>query len=466
MQKTILVADDETPLREALADVLRENGYKVATAPDGPQALQRLAESAIDVALVDIRMPHMNGMEVLARAQEMSPNTQVVIITAFGTVESAVEAIKLGASDYITKPFVFDDILAKIQRLLQMQRLVDENRFLLTELEDRYGFPGIVGRSQAIRDVLAVVQKLAQTRTSALITGKSGTGKELIARAIHYGGITKEGRFVAVNCAALPETLVESELFGHKRGAFSGAHRDKPGQFQVADGGTIFLDEISAMPLAVQPKLLRAIEEKRILPVGGTEPIDVDARILCATNSDMKREVEERRFRDDLYYRLNVVEIHIPPLAERRDDIPLLINHFVQKYNRQLNKNCPGVTDRAMCVMTAYAWPGNIRELANVIERGIIFSDGQPIDLPELSIAGARPPVPAAGQNDLKSAVCAFEGECIRQALQSNNYDKVAAAQQLNIGLSSLYRKMDELGISTRPEREQAASAPEQQSTP
>jgi len=448
MKRTILVADDEGPLREALADVLRESRFKVVTAADGLQAVQQLAEFNVDVALLDVRMPAMDGMEVLAKAREVSPTTQVVIVTAFGTVENAVEAMKLGASDYVTKPFVFEDILIKIQRLLNLRRLSDENRILLTELEDRYGSEGIVGTSQALHGVMGIVQRLAQTRTSALITGESGTGKELIARAIHYGGITKEGRFVAVNCAAMPETLVESELFGYERGAFSGAERDKPGRFQLADGGTVFLDEIATMPLGIQPKLLRAIEEKRILAIGGTEQVEVNTRILCATNRDLKQEMEHGRFRDDLYYRLNVVEVHIPPLRHRREDIPPLVEHFVQNYSRELSKSCPGVTEQAMRAMMAYSWPGNVRELENVIERGVIFADGRPIDVDDLPFVAEKRPVHLTGRSDLKSAVRAFERESILQALRRHNFDKTKAARELNIGLSSLYRKMDELGVA------------------
>ena len=451
MQNTILVADDETPLREALADVLDENGYRVLTAENGREALEVMSRQSVDVALLDIRMPEMTGMQVLERAQEVCPETQIIMVTAFGTVENAVEAVKLGASDYITKPVVFDDLFIKVQRLIDLRRLTDENRFLHTELEERYSFEGIVGRSQALQEVLEMVKRLAGTRTSALITGESGTGKELVARAIHYSGITREGRFVPVNCAALPETLVESELFGHKKGAFSGAHQDKPGQFQLADGGTIFLDEIATMPVAIQPKLLRALEEKRIQPVGSTELVPTDIRILCATNRDLKEEVEEGRFRDDLYYRLNVVEVNIPPLRERREDIKPLVDHFIREYNRELNKSCPGVTGEAMRAMMSYSWPGNVRELKNVVEGALIFSDHRPITAEDLPFAsGGNTPGSAAGDGRrLKEAVKAFEREHIAQMLSRHDWDKNATAEALDIGLSSLYRKIQELDIET-----------------
>ena len=452
MAKKILIADDEKTIRETLSEFFTDGGYEVITAEDGLRAVEELTNSDIDVAMVDIRMPGLDGLEVLAKAQKIAPDTQVIIITAFGTVENAVEAIKLGASDYVTKPVVFDDILIKIERLLDMRQLADENRFLLTELEDRYRFEGVVGTSQALREVLELARKLAQTNTSALITGETGTGKELVARAIHYNGITEHGRFVAINCAALPETLVESELFGHKRGAFTNATHDKVGLFKMAEKGTIFLDEISATPLTIQAKLLRAIEEKRILPVGETEPVEVNARILCATNHDLGQEVKAGRFREDLYYRLNVVEIHLPTLRERCQDIPQLVDYFVAKYSRELNKPCPHVSERALQAMMAYSWPGNIRELENVIERAVLFADDSPIEPQDLAFVSKSAPSVSAPRDDLKSAIRAYEKQHILQVLRQHDFDKNAAAQAMNIGLSSLYRKIDELGISRAEE--------------
>jgi two-component system response regulator PilR (NtrC family) len=461
MQKGILIADDESTMRETLAELFRDQGFKVFTAADGLQAVQHLTDADIDIAVVDIRMPALDGLQVLAKARQVSPETRIIMITAFGTVEDAVDAIRHGASDYVTKPLVFDDMLIKVKRLLDMRRLAAENKFLLSELEDNYGVHSIVGTSAALSKVLAVVQKLVQTRTTALIVGESGTGKELIARAIHYNGITKEGRFVAINCAALPETLVESELFGHKRGAFTGAARDKPGLFEVADGGTIFLDEVSGMSLVIQAKLLRAIEEKRVLPVGSSESVPANARILCATNRDLRQEVEAGRFREDLYYRLNVVEITLPPLRERAEDIPLLVDHFVQIYCRELNKYCPGVSPAAMSALRAYAWPGNVRELENVIERAIIFADERPLEPRDLAFVTESPLVPD-NPDDLRSAVRAYERQHILHVLRACNFDKNEAAKALDIGLSSLYRKMDELGIGkpTDGSGEQRAADP------
>lgn len=459
MQKKLLVADDEYTIRTTLASVLSEAGYDVVTAADGREAVEALAASNIDVALVDIRMPQLDGMSVLARAAEISPKTQIIIVTAFGTVENAVQALTLGASDYVMKPFVFDDLLIKIKRLLELQSLADEKKFLLNELERHYSFDGIVGASQALRDVLAMVRKLTQTRSSALISGESGTGKELVARAIHYNGVTENGRFVAINCGAVPEAIAESELFGHKRGAFTGATRDKVGLIQMADGGTAFLDEICSMPLSIQAKLLRAIEEKKILPVGSTEHVDVNARFLCATNRNLAEEVKAGRFREDLYYRLNVVEVHIPPLRERREDIPALTSHFIDKYTRELSKACSGMTGEAMHATMAYSWPGNVRELSNVIERAIIFTDGGPIGVEDLAFAGAANDDVGTWQGDLKSAMRAFEKQYILQALENNELDKRLTAGYLGVGLSSLYRKMDQLGISNGHGRYEPAGA-------
>ncbi|MHC4480986.1 MAG: sigma-54-dependent transcriptional regulator [Planctomycetota bacterium] len=456
MRTRVLVADDETPIRKALANVLEEQGFAVTTTADGREAIEQIRQNSFEIALVDIRMPEVDGMEVLARAREESPETQIVIITAFGSVEAAVEAMKMGASDYVTKPFVFDDILMRIERLLDLRRLTDENTMLRGELEERYSFDGIVGSSEALQEVLRLVGKLARTRTSALITGESGTGKELIARAIHHNGVTSEGRFVAVNCAALPETLVESELFGYKKGAFTGPTRDKRGLFEVADNGTVFLDEVSSMSPPVQAKLLRAIEQKRFLPIGGTEPVEVNARVLCATNRNLAEEMKAARFREDLYYRLNVVEVNIPPLRERREDVPALVSHFVAKYERELNKPCAGVTPGAMSAMVAYDWPGNVRELENVIERGLIFNDGGTIGRNDLPFLGNSPLAPPGQQEDLRAAVRAFEREHIIRTLYDCHYNKPEVAEALNIGLSSLYRKMDELGI---PKNNDAADA-------
>ena len=449
---TILVADDEEPLRESLATMLRDNRFEVFTAATGREAVEVLNTREVTVALIDIRMPGCGGMEILQQARDLCPGTHIILITAFGSVENAVEALKMGASDYVAKPLVFDDILLKIKRLLDYQQLSDENQFLHTELGDKYSAEGIVGVSQSLRQVVERVKKLARTRTSALITGESGSGKELIARAIHYSGVTSDGRFLPVNCAAMPDSLVESELFGHTKGAFSGATTDKPGKFQVADGGTLFLDEISCMPLSTQPKLLRAIEEQRIVPVGSNDAVEVEARILCATKENLKEEVEQGNFREDLYYRLAVVEVEVPPLRQRREDIPPLVDHFVHRFSRELKRPHCGVSDETMRTLMSYSWPGNVRELKNAIERALIFAEARPLQHEDLPLAVRQETPPACRGGDLNSAMQAFERQYIQEALRRNEYDKEATAEKLDIGLSSLYRKMDQLDIRKNPE--------------
>jgi DNA-binding NtrC family response regulator len=452
---TIMIADDEAAIRNSLAELFRDQGFEVVCASDGQEAVRHLQETHIDVALLDIRMPALDGLAVLAKAQEVAPDAQIIMITAFGTVEDAVDAIKRGACDYVSKPLSFDDLLIKVERLLRLRRLASQNTLLLKEVEGRYGFRSIVGKSPALQSVLQLALKLSNTRTTSLLYGESGTGKEVVARAIHFGGITGKGRFVAINCAALPESLVESELFGHRRGAFTGADRDSPGLFLQADGGTIFLDEISSMPLPIQAKLLRAIEEKRVTPVGGGQPVAINARILCATNRELRAEVEAGRFREDLYYRLNVFEVRIPPLRQRRDDIPLLVEHFVARYRAELKHDCPGVSDGAMQALMAYPWPGNVRELENAIERALIFADGRPILPRDLAfvtgiIAQEEDPAPT----DLRDALRAYERQHIVHVLRRHDYDKNKAARSLGIGLSSLYRKIDDLAIDAHAEAE------------
>ena len=403
----ILVADDEHTIRESLAKVIGDAGFNVVTAADGRQALRLLEKTNVNVALLDIRMPSINGLEVLTRARSISPGTRFIILTAFGSVENAVEAIKLGANDYVTKPFIFDDVLMKIDRLLSI--LASSG-----EVTAPAALPGedhlrrIVGSSQAMANMLSLVRKVAETRSNALITGESGTGKELVARAIHFTGLTRGGRFMAINCAALPESLVESELFGHSRGAFTGAGRDKMGLFELAGNGTLFFDEICSMPLPIQPKILRAIEERQVMPLGASKPVDIQARVLGAANCDLGREVREGRFRRDLYYRLNIIEINIPPLRDRREDIPDLANHFVALFSREMEKPCPGVSAEAMNAMMEHSWPGNVRELKNVIERAIILGDGRALERRDLAFAAEGAAAPHAAV-DLKSAMRASE---------------------------------------------------------
>lgn len=448
MKANILIVDDEKTICETLAQVLSEEGYETETANNGREALEKVQESNFEVVITDLKMPELGGIELLEKIKLISPETSVIIITAYGSMESAIEALRLGAYDYIVKPLDFEDVTLRIKRLLQHRELVRENKLLREAVWEKYNFSNIIGESPPMKRVFRMIQKVAQTKGNVLITGKSGTGKELVARAIHYNSPRKGKPFVAINCGAIVDTLMESELFGHKKGAFTGAVQDKEGYFKAADGGTLFLDEVGEIPLHLQVKLLRAIETGEILPVGSSEPVKVDVRLIAATNRNLAEEVEKGNFREDLFYRLNVIEIKLPPLSERREDIPLLVNHFIQKYNRELNRHIQGVDNETMKVLLNYEWKGGIRELENVLERAIILADGNVItrkDLPpnlvkDVSYLRETP-------TTLKLALAQFEKNHILKVLKETGGNKVHAAQLLGIGLSSLYRKLDEYNI-------------------
>ncbi len=443
----ILLADDEATFRETFAKVLEEEGFSVTTAGDGKGAIEAITRRPYAVAILDIQMPGSDGISVLREVAALRPQTRVIMITAYGTVEMAVEAIKLGACDYVMKPVNFEEMLTKIHQHLRYVELEAENRKLREELNGRFDISQILGETPVMQQVFETIRKVAPTHSNVLITGESGTGKELVAHAIHSLGCTNTGRFVAVNCSAIPETLLESELFGHKRGSFTSAFEDKKGLFETARGGTLFLDEIGHMPMGCQVKLLRAVEQRQILPVGSTSPVAVDLRLVAATNRDLQQEVREGRFREDLFYRMNVVGIHLPTLRERRDDIPLLVRHFVKKYNAEMGKHCDDVSNEVMRLLVHHEWRGNVRELQNVIERAVIFAEGETIELPDVALSGSsRIPVTAANE-DLQSAVKAYEREQIFLALTRCDWNKAEAAMALGIGLSSLYRKIDELEI-------------------
>jgi len=445
---TILLADDEDTLRKNLAQVLPEEGFDVIACRDGTEALRALKTSAVDAIITDLRMPGISGMELIDHATELAPDAAIIVITAFGEVETAVEAIKKGAADYICKPLIFDEVIFRLKRLLAHDDLVRENKLLREQVRQSYDYSEIVGKSPAMTAILETIRRISHTTSNVLICGESGTGKELLARALHYGGVTKDKPFIAVNCGALVETLVESELFGYCRGAFTGAETDRAGYFEAADGGTLFLDEIGNLPLKGQAVLLRAIEEKTITRVGDNRPRPVNIRIVAATNRDLEKAIEAGEFREDLYYRLNVVRITVPPLRERREDIPALIEYFVRKYNAELKCNCPGFEPKAMEAMCRHEWRGNVRELKNVVERALIFAGDRPVRLEDLSLpksaSAASPPVSL----DLRTATREFEKQHILKVLSNFGNNKVATAEALGIGLSSLYRKMDELGIS------------------
>jgi DNA-binding NtrC family response regulator len=448
MINNILLADDELTFRDTFAAVLCEEGLHVKTVSNGIDAIQAVNNHPYTVVILDIQMPGADGIKVLREIMNIRPETRVIMITAYGTVEMAVEAMKLGACDYVMKPVIFEDILVKIRQQMQFRKLEDENRQLKDELQGKFGIKNIVGNALSLQPVFETIHKVAHTKSNVMVSGESGTGKELVARAIHSMGLTKDERFTAINCSAIPETLLESELFGHKKGSFTSAVADKKGLFEVARGGTLFLDEIGFMSMACQAKLLRAVEEKKILPVGATELVDYDVRLIAATNLNLLEEIKAGRFREDLYYRINVVSIKLPALRERREDIPLLIEHFINKYSNELGKSCQGVTDQAMSFLMQYEWKGNIRELQNVIERAIIFTEGPLIDISDLGHIGPASDTIKESSENLRDALKLFEREHVYRILNKYDRNKNAAASALGVGLSSLYRKIEELGIS------------------
>ena len=445
MKPRILIVDDEEFIRDELSEALEDEGYATECAADGQAAAELAMKNAFDVCITDIRMPAMNGIELLKRLGETSPETMVIMMTAYAELQSAIDALRYGAADYLLKPFKHEEILGKVQRIVQHRRLVIENRNLRRALEARTEEPvaGMIGESPAMETIVEVIDRVASLPSSVLITGESGTGKELVARAIHDRGERANAPLVPINCAAIPETLLESELFGHVKGAFTGAADNKEGLLQTAGEGTIFLDELGDMPLPVQAKLLRAIENREIQPVGSTRRIPIQARIIAAANRDLKEEAEAGRFREDLFFRLAVVQVEVPPLRERREDIPLLVNHFVEKYGRELRRDISGVSGDAMRLLVGYEWRGNIRELSNTIERAMIFADGSFIevqDLPE-QVRGATPIDPEMPL-DLREATHRFEVGHINRVIEMCEGNKRKAAKMLGVGATSLYRKL------------------------
>jgi two-component system, NtrC family, response regulator AtoC len=386
-QMRILVVDDEEIVRESLLGWLEQDGYTVETAADGFVALEKLGKQAFDILLVDLMMPGMDGLEVLDRALKLQPQAQIILMTAHASVDTAVTAIKQGAYDYLVKPFDPEELTALVQKIAAQQRLLHENAVLRRELRRNYGFHDLVSKSPVMQRVFELGKVAAPSNSTVLILGESGTGKEILARAIHQESPRKEKPFVAVSCAALTETLLESELFGHEKGAFTGATARRKGKFEAADGGTLFLDEIGDITPRVQVDLLRVLEERKLERVGGNEPVAVDVRILAATNRDLKKQVAAGTFREDLYYRLNVICIQIPPLRERREDIPLLVERFVELLSAELKRPFDGVTPEALEALMNHPWPGNVRELRNVLERGAVVAQGRRIQLSDLGLA-------------------------------------------------------------------------------
>jgi len=445
VKKSILLVEDEEVLRTSLAELLSEEGYEVLQAPNGKVAHELILQRPVDLVLSDIRMPEMDGITLLGHLKQIAPQTPVIMLTAFGTVESAVGAMRAGAFDYLLKPVQFDDVLMKVQRGLEYGDMARTQQVLTDQLAEESTFHNLVGESQVIRRLFDTVRKLSTVKSSVVIVGESGTGKELFARAIHYNGMTRQHPFIAVNCGAIPDTLIESELFGYRRGAFTGANRDKTGYFEAANRGTIFLDEISTLPVSVQSSLLRVLEERAVVPVGDTHPRPVDVRVIAATNQELSKMVEKGEFREDLLFRLNVVTITLPPLRQRKEDIPLLVQHFLDKYTTQMNKKVAGITNGAMRALLNHPWRGNVRELENVIERAVIFSEGRQIGVEDLPFATEG--ITDDTGEDLKEALAQFERQHIIYSLRRHNYDKSETAKHLGIGVSSLYRKLDELNI-------------------
>src|ERR1041384_3899453 len=449
MADRILVVDDEQIIRESSAFVLRKEGYSVSEASNGKLAYDKLVAEPYDLILTDLEMPEMKGIELLDKAILLNPHTLVVIITAYGSLDTAIAALRKGASDYILKPLEFDELLVKIRRLLDTKRLALENQILRRQLSREFDFAKLVGQSPEMKMVFDIIQIVSGTESTVLVTGRSGTGKELVARAIHQHSGRAERPFIAVNAGAIPETLIESELFGHRKGSFTGAVADKAGYFKAADGGTLLLDEISEMPVHLQVKLLRALEQKEITPVGMSVPIPIDVRIIASTNRDLRAEVEGGRFRQDLFYRLNVVEIHIPSLSERRSDIPLLIEHFAEKYPKETRKSSRGAKEEVCGLVMQQEWKGEIRELENIIERAGIFCDGEYItlaDLPDFLHGDSGVTIPL-DKPSLENAIGDFERQYILTILRRNKFNKEETAGDLQISLPTQYRRIKDLGI-------------------
>ncbi len=451
--RRILVVDDEENMCHMLSMVLGRAGYQVDYVLNGNDALDFLSKFPVDVVLCDIRMPKMDGMMFLDALRERDMDPLVIMMSAFGTIDTAVEAMKKGAYDYISKPFKPDEVLLTLRKAEERQRLKRENLYLLKNARDRYSFENIVGKSRKMQELFAVIEKVADYKTTVLITGPSGTGKEMIARAIHFKGVRAPKPLVAVNCGGIPENLLESELFGHIKGAFTDAVKSKKGLFLEADGGTLFLDEVGEMPVSLQVKLLRALQEGEIRPVGENRTIKVDVRIIAATTKNLAKEVEKGTFREDLYYRLNVIHLEVPPLRERPEDIPLLIEHFISKHNKRLGMGIKGISRRAMKTLQAYSWPGNVRQLENVIERAMVMSSGDVLEVEDLpdEIARSKDQRPMSGLPDklysIKEATRWLEKELIVKALKKTGGNRTRAAKLLDISHPALLYKMRDYGI-------------------
>ena len=455
----ILVIDDEMIVCESCKRILEEDGYEVETALSGKEAFEKMKENPFDIVITDLKMPGIDGMEILRIFHKDYPDTIVIMITGFSTVETAVEAMKLGAFDYIPKPFTPDEVSIVVKKAIEKKSLLLENIYLRQELQEKYGFHNIVGKSKKMQEIYRIIAKVAMTDSTVLIFGQSGTGKELIARAIHFNSPRRDKQFVPVDCAVLSENLLESELFGHIRGSFTGAVTTKPGLFEVADGGTVFLDEVGNISLAIQAKLLRVLQEREFTPVGGTKAKKVDIRLIAATNKDLEKMIKEETFREDLYYRLHIVPITLPSLKDRQEDIPLLAVHFLKKYAEEMGKTIRGFTPEAMEKLMRYPWPGNVRELENVVERTVVMMDEEMVRVEHLVLPDQqekreleeRVPTTSEELKEIKKhirekAVEEIERAFVLQALERNHWNVTRAAEEVGMlrpNFQALMRKYD-----------------------
>ncbi len=457
MEAKVLVVDDEKSMCDFLEIMLKKEGYDVKTATDPKEALDLIEREPYHLVLTDVRMPEVDGFQILKKVKDVQPETLVIMITAYGSPEGAVEAMKQGAYDYITKPFRVDEVKLIIRKALERYTLWEENRRLRQEVEGRYRFWNIIGKSPKMQQVFDLIEKVSQTKVNVLIVGESGTGKELVAKAIHYNGPRKNRPFVALNCAAIPETLLESELFGYVKGAFTGAATTKRGLLEVADGGTIFFDEVGDLPPLLQAKLLRVIQEREFKRLGGTTDIKVDLRIIAATNQNLEEKIKKGEFREDLFYRLNVIQIKLPPLRERKEDIPLLAQYFLEKYSKELGKEMEGFSPEAMELLLQYHYPGNVRELENIIERSITLESGPLVTdryiRPYLSEAPVYPHTPnweieiPDGGVDLEKIIEEMEKAYLRKALEKAGGVKKRAAELLGMNFRAIRYKLAKYGL-------------------
>ncbi len=449
MSTRILIADDESSIRDTIAEFLSSEGFETQTASDGNIALEIIKNGSIDILISDVRMPGMDGIELIKQVNSYASDTLVILMTAFASVETAIQALRSGAADYMLKPLDLDELYLRITAILERRSLIRENKYMREVIDRSFNFSFIIGESPAMKSVYRMIDKVGPTKSTVLVTGPSGSGKELIARAVHQRSERKNRPFVAINCGSIPEALFESELFGHKRGSFTGAVSDHDGHFVLANNGTLFLDEIGELPLSMQVKLLRVLQEGEVRPVGSQKGSNVDVRIIAATNRNLEKEVEEGRFREDLFYRLNIIRINAPWLEERKEDIPLLARYFLDRYNKELSTSVKGISAEAMAMLMSHQWKGQVRELENVMERAVLLTDNdyiQPEDLPFDSSVSPKSDF-LSDDSSLNNVVAAFEKQYIQHMLKKFEGNRTETARALNIDPSTLYRKMEKLGI-------------------